>query len=324
METYAVPSAVVSVRATYRSDHVESGLFVPHLEAGLQGYAAAELRGDVFLSIDDLRSVGAREAYVTYCPYAPVAIVAGKVLAAVGFSNRLHPHEFPFRDRPLIHAELFGPDGLAEVGFSARWVLPFRPWTELTVQVLEGTNAYLFASGDDFDLAYVGRLASQATLPRHLVLAAALSGAVGRNFFGGLSILGGGALRIAYLPPPGAGPAFDLDLEYLVARRGARQPPHQGGLAAAARVRVARSWWISGRFDLLGLALLTSEPLDWRATGLVAFAPLDGASLRLQYAFLRPVNGGARHEVTLHIEVGLGPHRAHAFAEIPRPAESAP
>ncbi len=95
---------------------------------------------DVFFAWhDDHAEV--EEAYVTFERGLPwgLSVRAGRYLANFGHLNLLHPHDYSFIDRPLVHDEYLGDHGFADDGVSLRWLMPFSSLdAELSVDLLRG------------------------------------------------------------------------------------------------------------------------------------------------------------------------------------------
>lgn len=97
------------------------------------------------LAVGD-EEVAFEEVYITFhsLPFGVVAKV-GKFLLDFGRANRVHQHDLPQIDRPLVHSLLFGPEGTASPGISLSKMLftnepgGFLPtWSEF---ILEGINS---------------------------------------------------------------------------------------------------------------------------------------------------------------------------------------
>lgn len=53
-----------------------------------------------------------------------IQIKAGKYLIGFGKINTLHPHTWPFLNRPLAHQIFFGEEGFNDIGFDVSFILP--------------------------------------------------------------------------------------------------------------------------------------------------------------------------------------------------------
>ena len=70
-------------------------------------------------------------------------VKGGKFLSDVGYINRQHTHDWDFTDQPLMTNELFGEEGLNELGAQVSWVPPTESYTRVGFEALEGDNDHL-------------------------------------------------------------------------------------------------------------------------------------------------------------------------------------
>ena len=103
--------------------------------------------------------VHVEEAYLTFhsLPWGLAAKV-GKFLVDFGRVNRLHGHDMPQNDRPLVHRLLFGHEGFSSPGISLSKMLFTAPaegllptYSELTVEAINSTNHESPLLGEDPD-----------------------------------------------------------------------------------------------------------------------------------------------------------------------------
>lgn len=93
-------------------------------------------------------------------PPLGLKLKVGRFRTEVGRMNRLHLHDLPQTDRPLVTNELFGDDGYVGNGLSAQMFLPFfddESAVELTTQVLAGGGPPV-ADGSARNPAFVANL----------------------------------------------------------------------------------------------------------------------------------------------------------------------
>ncbi len=74
---------------------------------------------------------------------AGLQVKGGKFFSDIGYTNRKHTHDWDFTDQPLVIDELFGEEGLNELGAQVAWVAPTQSYTRLGFEVLEGDNEEL-------------------------------------------------------------------------------------------------------------------------------------------------------------------------------------
>ncbi len=96
-------------------------------------------------------------------------IKAGKFLVGFGKLNTVHPHAWPFLDRPLFQQIYFSPDGFNDIGFDFSFILPteaFYSSIDLGIFKGDGIARAEDPSASDFNEVrgntpiFVGRLGS--------------------------------------------------------------------------------------------------------------------------------------------------------------------
>ncbi|MFH0947206.1 MAG: hypothetical protein V2A76_18615 [Planctomycetota bacterium] len=111
--------------------------------------------------------VHVEEAYILFhsLPWGLAAKV-GKFLVDFGRANRLHGHDLPQNDRPLVHRLLFGHEGFSSPGISLSKMLFTTPaegllptYSELTVEAVNSMNdeSPLLGEGADYTPAVNAR-----------------------------------------------------------------------------------------------------------------------------------------------------------------------
>jgi len=95
------------------------------LEIGGAGPLNPYVRGDINLSVSQ-SGIDIEEAYMTVLRGLPLGLQlkAGKYLVDVGKLNTQHSHQWAWIERPLFHKELFGEEGLKDIGFNLNMLQP--------------------------------------------------------------------------------------------------------------------------------------------------------------------------------------------------------
>ena len=210
--------------------------------------------------------VAAEELYVDFVALpAGFSIQAGGFRQPFGITNRAHPHDYPWPDTPLPLLELFGEEGLNEVGGVVSWRVP-NPWgTGFTLQA--GANA-----GSRFDEA--GETALPGVIGR-----AEVFDRVGKLDFG----IGGSATALA--DPAGTAPSGgyvaggDLMIRYranawrsVVLLAEALTDGEALGAYGALQIQPTRPLYLGARADWLDGA--------WQAGGYASFFTSEFLRLR--------------------------------------------
>ena len=217
----------------------------------------------------------------TSIPY--LTIKAGRFHAALGRHNTLHTHAFPFIDAPLINQRLLGSDGLTEVGVSGSLLLPLPWYSEAIAQGVQGDSPDLFQSKNPSNIATVYRLRNLFDITDAMTFDLGLSGASGKNYYGGQTSVGGADMTVKWRPIIGGKyQAFILAGEYLQgAVNGRADDSHLAGGAYWLQYQFAERWWIQGRGEQL--ASDTDSKTTQKYSALVAFLPSEFSGFRFQY-----------------------------------------
>jgi hypothetical protein len=112
-------------------------------------------------------------------------IKAGKFLVGFGKINNVHPHAWPFLERPLFHQVFFTPDGLNEIGVNFSFLLPTSDiYTNIDLGVFKGQSILPLTDSVGFiergiNPIFVGRLGSFFSLNDYTNLEVGISSSYG-------------------------------------------------------------------------------------------------------------------------------------------------
>ncbi|MFC1525821.1 hypothetical protein ACFL6X_03300 [Candidatus Latescibacterota bacterium] len=293
-----------------------TGLFAQQLEVHLAAPVDSGIVGEVTLTLPrgsrTEERIDITEAFIAVRLSPLWDIRAGRFYVAFGQHNLLHSHEFPFLDRPLVLENLFGIDGIDEVGLDARRRLPRLGNAVLSLQTYSGDNLR-WPSRTDEDLLHAVRLHKTWEASQDRAEAGA-SWAGGANLEERFTHAIGGDLTVERFDAAGI-----LELrwqaEYALAsedfRAGRRTT---GGLTTYVQHRIARRWWAQARYDIYGLPRPSGESWEDRGTILLAYIASDRAPLRIQYSRWR-VDALGRGFNQYHVQLNftLGDHRPHRY-----------
>ena len=146
---------------------------MPSFELFIDGYLNPYARATANIAFED-EQFNAEEIYANIVRGLPldIQIKAGKYLLEFGKLNLLHPHAWPFINRPLYHQIYFGEEGFNDIGANFSFILPTQDfYTTLDLGVYKGdaiSNDTGDTGGEDSDPydvrgnspIFVGRLGS--------------------------------------------------------------------------------------------------------------------------------------------------------------------
>ncbi len=135
---------------------------VEEVELSFQHYLYPGVKADVFIGLGKHEEgeeeggyeVSLEEAYVTFMSLPatlfpnssinlPLGAMVGQKLLAVGRLNALHPEQWAFVDRPVVHQKFFGEGhGLAGQGGQLAYLLPLPFFSQLEVGYWTAVSAH--------------------------------------------------------------------------------------------------------------------------------------------------------------------------------------
>ena len=162
---------------------------IPSFELFIDGYLNPYARATANIAFED-GTFNAEEIYANIVRGLPldIQIKAGKYLLGFGKLNLVHPHAWPFIDRPLFHQVYFGPEGFNDIGINLSFILPTEDfYTTLDLGIYKGDAITNNTGGEDADgnevrgnsPIYLGRLGSFFSMGDFSNLDIGLSGSYG-------------------------------------------------------------------------------------------------------------------------------------------------
>ena len=313
-------------QGTYRSREnnnpnaeVKTGLKVQEIElqfsANVDKWLSANIR---FTFEDDEFEI--EEAFADVLLMNRLALRAGQFYTHFGKHNLLHQHQFPFIDAPLVNQEIFGEEGLLEVGTGLNYLVPVPWYSELIFEFLEGGNENLFDAPLNDDFAYLFHTKNLWDLDEDTTLELGGSYVTGRNGATGgaahsQSQAAGANLTVKWKPAQRLRyQTLVWQTEYLGSwqETGPATPDdNKGGIYSFLQYQFQERWWAQGRYDYFGLHRSAGINEKHRYSALVGFVPSEFSALRLQYSFLDDLRD--EHQLILQLNFSLGSHPAHLY-----------
>lgn len=157
----------------------------PEMELFVEGYLNPYSRAAANISYEQ-NTFSVEELYGNILRGLPfdMQIKAGKFLVGFGKLNTVHPHAWPFLERPLYHQVFFGDGGLNDVGISFNFLLPTGDvFTNLDLGIFKGRSMISQKDSNAVDRGinpiFVGRLSTFWSLDDYTNLEVGLSGSYG-------------------------------------------------------------------------------------------------------------------------------------------------
>lgn len=157
----------------------------PSMELFVDGYLNPFARATANISYEN-NEFGVEELYGNIVRGLPldIQLKAGKFLVGFGKLNTVHPHAWPFLERPLFHQVFFGDGGFNDVGINFSFLLPTGDvFTNLDLGVFKGASMVPLKDVNAIDRGinpvFVGRLGTFWSLDDYTNLEVGLSGSYG-------------------------------------------------------------------------------------------------------------------------------------------------
>jgi len=289
-----------------------TGMRIQEVELVFSSWVDTWLKADLVLSIEGTQTVNVEETIAEILVAQNLSFKAGKFYSSFGKHNRLHTHAFPFIDPPLVNEDIFGEEGLNEIGVGLSYLLPLPYFSELSFQFLEGSNDVQFNGKLNDDFLYLANLKNLWDLTDDVTLEAGGSFATGKNDVNSrdydTTYVSGADLTFKW--KPGGRERHQTliwQTEFLTSSR----DQVRAGAYTMVQYQFARSWWIQGRYDFSTIKEnVTEEKNRWST--LLAFAPSEFSAFRLQYNRLNHFTTD-EHQVFLQLNYTFGSHPAHNY-----------
>ena len=306
---------------------VESAASMELTEAEFAFQAAVDpyAKADFFLAVGP-EGAELEEGFITFTTLpAGLLLKAGKMRAQFGKANTMHTHILPWADRPLVSRNLLGgEEGLADSGFSVSRLIPNNfIFLEAIGEVYKGESS-VFQTDKRSRLMWLGRLRGYGDLTENANLDIGLSFAHGPTDLGPDhdKKLYGIDATFRWRPLQRAiYRRFIARTELMWSRQdqpfgvvpvGTNEATRAFGFYGSADYQFARRWYVGGRVDRSGRALMPSLT-DAGGMAHLTFWPTEFSQIRGQYRRVNYAEGVSANEVMLQLSFSIGAHGAHVF-----------
>jgi hypothetical protein len=289
-----------------------AGFTVQEVEVAFSAIVDPYFKGEIYLTIPNLRGLEVEEAFATTTSLPwNLQVKAGTFRSAFGRENGQHLHVQDFTRRPLVNAGFLGEDGMRGPGAQVSWLAPLPFYLTLYAEAFSlGAPAApasaadpvgpvaTFGGGTATDLTYVGAAKLFVPLGDELSLSAGASAATGvspgflrPNDAGGFpgasrrSFLLGGDLYLKWKPHNVAGGYTSLAWQSEIIFRRMEDNAGiggewDGGLYSQVVLQVARRWFLGLRGDWLGIPTSSAMATTLRGAASITFQPSEFARVR--------------------------------------------
>lgn len=319
------PQVSVIGDMTYKSTDEDGGegdndFNLREVELAFSANVDTYARGDVIVAIeneDGNTEVAVEEGYLTLLesPIDNLQGKFGKFRPFFGKANKMHLHQLPWVDYPLMVQNFFGEEGFSEAGASLNYLIPNPAdiYSELTIEAVNNGST-VFGDGEDGDTIYLTHLKNFFELTDDTSLEVGGSFALGENENenGSQSRLTGFDLTLNTHVLDNLRTTSHTEALFNKREQTGSDDIDSWGLFTSLEQQLNNHWWAFGRYDFsqtptasevdthaysVGLTYAQSEYVFWRAM----FTHTDNE-------FSDDVD-----TVWLQLDFSIGPHKPHAY-----------
>lgn len=323
-------SVIGDTRATWSEEADQAQIDFHELEVAVVGPVNPYASAEVYVGVHGTEGLEVEEAKLILDRYLPggFGLTIGRYLQDFGQLNQVHLHAYPWVERPLMHQEFFGEDGVVDAGARLDWIAPVDA---VAIRASAGAvRGDLFGGGHGHDaeaadageaeadpeIGYTGRLDifSEPSDNVSILLGASVMRGVHDPEEDAKATWFGGDAKIRFDLGPYRTLVVNAEAILGTLDESDEAPASDpNGFFASADLRTGRRW------NLGGFAESATERADDsirtnRFGGFVGFALMEETTVfRVVTAVTDPDEGDSSTDVTVQALFGLGPHRPHRY-----------
>jgi len=277
-------------------------------------------RGDIIIAIeneDGSIEVQVEEGYLTLLetPIENLQGKFGKFRPFMGKANKMHLHQLPWTDYPLVTRRFLGEEGFSDAGVSLSYLIPnpLDIYSELTVEAFNnGTN--VFGGGEEGETVYLTHWKTFFDITDDSTLEVGGSYAFGENGAGD-----GAETQVS---------GFDLTLVselfnnrkttshtealFNTREQASGDDVNSWGLFTSLEQQLTDRWWAFGRYDFSQTATASEVDTNAYSAGFT-FAQSEYVFWRTMYTHTNNENSDDVDTVWIQLEFSIGPHKPHDY-----------
>ena len=278
-------------------------------------------RGDVIVAIeneDGSTEVALEEGYLTLLetPIENLQGKFGKFRPYIGKTNKMHLHQLPWTDYPLVVQNFLGEEGRSEAGVSLNYLIP-NPvdiYSEITLEAFNNGST-VFGGSKDGETVYLAHLKNFFDITDETSFEIGNTFAFGENGNGNgaESQITGVDLTISSTE------LFDnkRTTSYTEALFNTREQAsgddiNSWGMFTSLEQQLTNRWWAFGRYDFSQTPTASEVDTHAYSTGLT-FAQSEYVFYRAMFTHTDNQTFDDDNTVWLQLDFSIGPHKPHAY-----------
>ncbi len=277
-------------------------------------------RADVIVAVENEDGdtvVAIEEGYLTLLetPIANLQGKFGKFRPFFGKANRMHLHQLPWTNYPLVVQNFFGEEGFSEAGASLSYLIPNPAdiFSEITLEAVNNGGT-VFGGGEEGETIYLGHWKNFFELTDITSLEVGASYAFGENGLGN-----GAETHLSGFDVTVNTELFDqrrttshTEAVFNTREQAMGNDINSWGMFTSLEQQLTDRWWAFGRYDFSQTPTASNEDTHAYSAGLT-FAQSEYVFWRVMYTHTDNEMSADDNTVWFQLDFSIGPHKPHAY-----------
>jgi len=277
-------------------------------------------RGDVIVAIENeggSTEVAIEEGYLTLLetPIDNLQGKFGKFRPSFGKANKMHLHQLPWVDYPLVIQNFFGEEGFSEAGASLSYLIPnpVEIYSELTLEAVNNGST-VFGGEEEGESLYLTHLKNffEITDKTSLELGGSYAFGDNGNGNGAKTNISGADITLNTVLFDSLRTTSHTEVLFNNHEQAADDDINSWGMFTSLEQQLNDRWWAFGRYDFSQTPTASNVDTHSYSSGLT-FAQSEYVFWRAM--FTHTVNETAADDNTLWLQLdfSIGPHKPHSY-----------
>ena len=278
-------------------------------------------RGDIIVAIeneDGETEVVIEEGYLTLLetPLENLQGRFGKFRPFFGKANRMHLHQLPWVDYPLVVQNFLGEEGFSEAGASINYLLPLPGdvFSEATFEIFNNNDALVLGAGEEGDTVYLGHWKNfvEVTDDTSVELGGSYMTSDNGNGGGSNTFVSGVDLTLNTELFDGLRTTSHTEALFSKAEVPGDGDVDAWGMFTSLEQQVTDRWWAFGRYDFSEAPDDSSVQTHAYSAG-VTFAQSEYVFWRAMFTHTDNEMSDDDNTLWLQMDFSIGPHKPHDY-----------
>lgn len=277
-------------------------------------------RGDVVVAIeneDGSTEVALEEGYLTLLetPIENLQGKFGKFRPFLGKVNKMHLHQLPWSDYPLVVQNFLGEEGTSDAGASLSYLIPNPAdvFSELTIEAFNNGST-VFAGDEGSETVYLAHWKNFFDLTDETSLEIGGTAAFGDNSEGDSerSKLSGFDITLNTELFDNLRTTSHTEALFNTRDQASGNDVNSWGMFTSLEQQLTDRWWAFGRYDFSQTPTVSEVDTHAYSAGLT-FAQSEYVFWRAMYTHTDNETSDDDNTVWLQLDFSIGPHKPHSY-----------